>query len=184
MGTQSTFSSEASCDYMRRMYDRIIAWYEVADRKAQLILTLNGVFVSFIVGSTLSKPEELRAVTTRFGPETWLLLGLMTLALVASISSALRCLISCALPATATKTAPDVAESKPDPATARKPEEQVPWFFQHVAALTPEEFVHRVARVDASVEADTLARNAIPLASRVVQSTGWSILGSHSRGSP
>jgi hypothetical protein len=40
----------AGVEYARRMYDRVIDWYKVAESKAQLILTVNGVFVSVAFG--------------------------------------------------------------------------------------------------------------------------------------
>src|SRR4051794_21903634 len=87
-------SGMAARDFARRLYDRVIAWEEAADRKAQLILTLDGVYLSWLVGSILAKPSDLRPITARFGLETWVLAALVALALVASIGCALRCLVS------------------------------------------------------------------------------------------
>ena len=66
---------EWSLEYARRLYDRVLAWYESAERKAQLILTLDGLFLSFLTSSLLSKPADLRPVVERFGAETWVFLG-------------------------------------------------------------------------------------------------------------
>jgi hypothetical protein len=148
---------EASRAYARRLYDRIIAWYEIADRRAQLILTLDGVFVSFLVGSILSKPAELRAVTTKFGAETWVFLGAMTLALILSISFAIACLFSrfrdLRGAAHSLKTKPGL----------------VAWYFPVVANTGEEEFMASVDGVDATIEAKTLADNAVRAAAHVVE---------------
>src|SRR4051812_9109866 len=93
-GTQPGAGTEAGLEYARRLYDRIIAWYESAERKAQLILTLDGVFLSFLTASVLTKPGDLHLIVDRFGAETWALFGLMCVALFLSIASAVGCLVS------------------------------------------------------------------------------------------
>jgi hypothetical protein len=151
---------EASRAYARRLYDRIIAWAEVADRRAQLILTLNGVFVSFLVGSMLSKPTELQAVTTEFGVETWACLGAMALILVLSIGFAISCLVS---------------RFNDDEGARRSLEtnsDLVAWYFPVIAKMgeaEKEKFMTSVVGVDATIEAKTLADNAVRAAGYVVK---------------
>ena len=46
-------------EYTRRLYANVLAWYDNADRKAQLILTANGGFLTVLVGFALSRPLEV-----------------------------------------------------------------------------------------------------------------------------
>ncbi len=57
-------------DYAQALYDRLIGWYEDAERKAQLILTLDGIFLSFLSAFAFRKSADLRATTSDFGAET------------------------------------------------------------------------------------------------------------------
>jgi hypothetical protein len=156
---------EASRAYARRVYDRIIAWDEVANRRAQLILTLNGVFVSFLVGSTLSKSAELSAVTNNFGPETWVCLAAMTVTLVLSIGFAIGCYVS---QFNDLRSASGGQESTSD---------IVPWYFPVVADVGETNFMASVEGVDAASEAKTLAVNAVRAARYLVRKYYWVNLG-------
>ena len=81
-------------DYSRRLYESVIDWYKNADSKAQIILTLDGAFLTFITSSIFKSPDELSKITQRFTFYTWLFLALMCLCLVGSIIIALMCLWS------------------------------------------------------------------------------------------
>ena len=56
----------AGVEYARRMYDRVIDWYKVAESKAQLILTVNGVFVSVAFGVSAGASALLTSRTDAF----------------------------------------------------------------------------------------------------------------------
>ena len=43
-------AGEPALDYTRRVYANVLGWYENADRKAQLILTANGGFLTVLAG--------------------------------------------------------------------------------------------------------------------------------------
>ena len=68
--TPATTDAAPQLDHVRALDDRVIGWYRDAERKAQLILTLDGVFLSFLSASAFQKAADLRATTARFGPET------------------------------------------------------------------------------------------------------------------
>jgi hypothetical protein len=152
----SARGGEAARDYARRLYDRTIAWEDAADRKAQLILGFDGVFLSFLVSAVLTKPNDLRPITARFGPDTWLLAAGMALALVASITCALRCLVSWLLTDAQVKAQQsELGVAPADPATH---DPQVLWYFQHVRSLDEQAFRTSVGAVDPAIE--TLALGA------------------------
>ena len=80
--------------YARRLYERVVDWYKNADAKAQIILTLDGAFLTFLTTSIFQSPDELTKITQRFNHGTWLCLLAMCLCLIGSIVSALMCLWS------------------------------------------------------------------------------------------
>jgi hypothetical protein len=84
----------ASTEYLRRLHDDVLSWYRTADTKAQLILTLDGIFITIVSANILVKPDELQARKESFGPVTWSLLGLAAAAMVCSVASAVVCLHS------------------------------------------------------------------------------------------
>jgi hypothetical protein len=51
------------------------------------VLTLDGVFVTFVGTSLASKASELSRTVSAFGPETWVLLGAALVCLVLSCSA-------------------------------------------------------------------------------------------------
>ena len=79
--------------YVRRAYDHVFEWYKVADSKAQLLLTLDGAFVTILTGTVFAKPEEAAAFVRVLG-EASLLLMLEALLISGSILCGLLCLYS------------------------------------------------------------------------------------------
>ena len=154
-------------EYARALYERVIAWYESAERKAQLILTLDGVFLSLLTGSLLSKPDDLRPIIDTFGPDTWALFALMCVALVGSIGSAVSCLYSRIYRDTDLARFREQYDVDVDDPESYAP--QAMWFFQEVAALKPEHVRARLRKAEPGFELDALAVQAVMLAGRVVQ---------------
>lgn len=83
-----------AAEYSRRLFERIIDWYKNADAKAQIILTLDGAFVTFLTTSIFRNPDDLSRITHRFTSATWLFLVIMCVCLAGSILCALMCLWS------------------------------------------------------------------------------------------
>jgi hypothetical protein len=158
-------------EHGQAMYDRVIAWYEDAERKAQLILTLDGVFVSFLSASVFKTSKDLRATTSSFGAETWALLGLMVVSLTVSIASAVIALRSRLYTRAELEDWFDHNGVKPSDETTYSP--AVTWFFQDLANLQPEVLARAMRRVDADVAIATLAENVVPLARNVVRKHRW-----------
>lgn len=44
----------SSLEYTRRLYESVLDWYKNADAKAQVVLSLDGIFLTF-VGTTVLK---------------------------------------------------------------------------------------------------------------------------------
>ena len=163
--------AEISADFARRLYDRVAAWYESAERKAQLILTLSGLFVSFLTASVLRKPADLRQTTDSFGPETWALLALMSVTLLAAVLCAVLCLRSRVYKPVELRSELSQGGVRPDDPSTISPE--FVWFFQYVAGLAPAALGRRLQGVDSDEEADILGVNVVPLARNVVAKHRW-----------
>jgi len=149
-------STPAQRDHAQALYDRVLGWYESAERKAPLILTLDGVFLSFLATVAFQDPPQLRAVTDEFGPETWAAIALMALALAISIISSVDALRS---------RRADGKAPAADSAQAYEPANT--WFFEHIAKLDPGRLGDTLARADSVVAVRALAAQAVELAQNV-----------------
>ena len=148
----------AALDYSRRLYQNVLDWYASAERKAQVLLTINGVFLSFISASLASGDLDgaLEDITTA----TWVLLGLTFVCLAASLFSIVRCLVSRRAPA-------PVREGSPGPANM--------WFFELVGKQEAGRFRETVKReaVDARFETDALLSQISILSRNVTLKHIW-----------
>ncbi|MFI9561628.1 Pycsar system effector family protein [Nonomuraea endophytica] len=165
-----------SVEYARRMYDRVIDWYKVAEAKAQLILTINGVVATIIFGLLSGRLSELRNASPVIGPETWVFLGVSLGALCGSIGFATACLHSRHNYNIRTDFAQlgIVADNQ---ATYR-PEGL--WYFGHLATLRWQWVAEALRAADDDAEILTLTYNVHGLAKVVLRkhrliNTGWTL---------
>jgi len=90
----SNQDKQQALEYTRRVYANVLDWYKVADSKGQLLLTLNGIFITVVAGTVLGKPSEVVDRTREFGVDTWLLFMTTALFIVSSVLCAALCLRS------------------------------------------------------------------------------------------
>jgi hypothetical protein len=152
-------------DYARRLLELVINWYNNADSKAQVILTLDGAFLTFLTSSILGSPDNVAKIIARFGTDTWVLLILMGVCLVASIVSAMMCLLSriFLLP----KQDSVLRREKEHVKTATKYSPNVMLFFQSVSWLDHDKFQEQLKTVDKEFEVEALGSQIHHLAKRV-----------------
>jgi hypothetical protein len=95
---QATKTSDSNLDnsveYIRRVFDHNLFWYKNADAKAEIILTLDGVFLGFVTSLIFINQIDLIEILRRFTSLSWLCLGLMVVCLTGSIVSSIICLWS------------------------------------------------------------------------------------------
>jgi hypothetical protein len=72
-------------DYVTALYHDRLQWYGDVQTRAQVLLTIDGIFTGFLTGTLLGKANDVRAVVDHFGPETWAFLLLMGIALGLSL---------------------------------------------------------------------------------------------------
>jgi len=174
-GTTSRPSQTASVEYARRMYDRVIDWYKVAESKAQLILTVNGVFVSIAFGLA-SAGAGTGNRSPRPGAETWTFLTIGALALCASIACAAVCLQS-RHQFNARNDFSELGVNPDDPETYRP---EALWYFGHIAHLPWRFAVAKLRTADEEFELNALTYNVYGLAKVVLRkhrfiNAGWAL---------
>jgi len=156
---------ENTLDYSRRLYERVIDWYKNADSKAQIILTLNGVFVAFLTSSIFKNPDELLKLTNRFSTFTWLFLSLMCACLVGSIVCALMCLWS-RVAFSAGRDEMILSELDKLKETGEY-SPHLMLFFKTITMLDPEKFQTQLTKIDTEFEIKALASQIYLLSKRV-----------------
>jgi len=152
-------------EYSRRLYERIIDWYKNADTKAQIILTLDGAFLTFLTTPIFNNPDELSKITQRFNPSTWLFLTLMCLCLVGSIVSALMCLWSRVF--FSAKRDKVLLLEKAQIKVAERYSPNVMLFFKTITWLDHDKFQAQLTGVDKEFEIKALASQSYLLSKRV-----------------
>jgi hypothetical protein len=83
-----------SLDYARRLYSNVLQWYDNADRKGQLVLTVDGIFLTILSSTLTTKARDIGQIATEFEAVTWGALCVMLLAVIGSLYSAVMCLVS------------------------------------------------------------------------------------------
>jgi hypothetical protein len=84
----------AALRYSRDVYRSLIDWYKVADAKGQLLLTLNGIYLTVLSGIVIVSPQDLASREADMPLAAWLFLSGAALATSMSILSAIGCLHS------------------------------------------------------------------------------------------
>jgi len=80
--------------YSRTVYSSLMDWYRVADAKGQLLLTLNGIYITVLSSIVIVSPRNLVSHKANIAPASWLFLAGAVVATAISILSAIRCLQS------------------------------------------------------------------------------------------
>lgn len=151
--------------YARSQFDRVIDWYKSADLKAQIILTINGAFLTFITSSVFKGPQEIWQITHKLYAFTWLCLFLMCVCLIGSIAVALSCLWSRIF---LTEERDQVLlEAKAKLKESSRYPASVMLFFKTITWLDHDRFVTEMKDVDEKFEIEALSSQVYLLSQRV-----------------
>src|SRR6185503_9812200 len=172
---------QSQLDYTRRLWAATLTWYESADKKAQVLLALDGAFLSLLTTSIFRKPDDIAPLTHQFGPTTWLFLGVMVVTLTGSILCAIACLWSRIHLGRAVRA--QLAEPKVDLARHATYAPEAIWFFQLVAHLQPKEFQDHMLAMTPELEVRALADQIVALSKNVawkhtLVNVGFALAGS------
>jgi hypothetical protein len=152
-------------DYARRLFERVVDWYKNADSKAQIILTLDGAFLTFLTTSIFKNPDDLSKITQRFTFSTRLFLVLMCLSFIGSILTALMCLWSRIF--LFSKRDEVLLREKKEIKEAERYSPNVMLFFKTISWLDHDKFQSQLADVDKEFEIKALASQSYLLSKRV-----------------
>ncbi|GAX60122.1 proton/sodium-glutamate symport protein [Candidatus Scalindua japonica] len=155
--SQDNYSVKHSLEYTRRVNQNVESWYTSADNKAQILLTLNGVFLGFLASSFFSDMNKIEKINEYFGLETLGFLSFMVLGVAASMFAALMCL-----------------RSRLHASESMKFEKKSPtWFFADISKIETEKYVTMLSEVNEDVERDTMAVETSLLSTNVVAKHIW-----------
>jgi hypothetical protein len=161
----------AALEYARRLFENITDWYNAADTKAQVILTIDGAFIAFLSSTLFAEPAKLRALSNAFSAGTWVLLLLMSLALTGSIASALACLWSRLY---GNREIDDIfRQLGVDVHDAASYKPGVLWFFQFLRRLEGEHVETRLLQMDETGEVRALRFQITALSDNVMRKHKW-----------
>jgi hypothetical protein len=160
-------------EYARRLYANVLDWYKLADTKAQLLLTIDGAFITIVAGAIFGDPEATSDQVRRFGPETWVLLAVSALALLASVVCAALCLWSrTGLGETSIRQYMR-RELGVDPDRRASYPPGVAWWFGMIALLEPRHVAETLKGADAAFERDALIAQIVVLSRNVLRKHIW-----------
>jgi hypothetical protein len=160
-------------EYARRLYANVLDWYKLADTKAQLLLTIDGAFITIIAGAVFGNPEELSDRVRRFGPETWVLLAVSALALLLSVGCAALCLWSRTGLGERSIRRLMRRELGVDPERRSSYTPRVAWWFGMIAMLEPRHIAETIKGADAQFERDALVSQIVVLSRNVLKKHLW-----------
>jgi hypothetical protein len=167
-------TSTRGLDYARRVYDRCIDWYKVAETKAQLLLTANGAFAAIYFGLASANTDKVQTFGRNAGPETRCLLAVAVLAFCGAVSLAAGGLLS-RHRHNINKDFARLGVRRDDPATYTG---EVVWYFGHIASLEFGPAVELLRTADEQLEFETLTYNVVGLSHVVLRkhrlvNAGW-----------
>jgi len=93
MATESSVPPGALA-FSREVYASTMDWYKVADSKGQLLLALNGVYITVLSSVTIASSQQLVKIRTSLPLVTGVLLAATAVATATSILMAVACLYS------------------------------------------------------------------------------------------
>jgi hypothetical protein len=157
--------------YSRGVYASLIAWYKVADAKGQLLLTLNGIYITVLSSIVLVSPQDLLNRKMSLPPVAWLFLGGAALATVISILSAIGCLRSRLSDARLDKIRDLFIESSPGGPDRYRP--AVTFWFGTIARLDRDIGLKMLRSVDETFELAALTEEIFLLAPNVLAKHRW-----------
>jgi hypothetical protein len=156
--------AKEALEYIRKLYENILKWYDDAEKRAQAVLTVDGVFLSVITGVLIAKSDDVGNVKDVFGLETWAFLIVTAVGLILSIGAAV--LVLQARPLTKKQVATELSGVNKEEAETYNA--KVMWYFQLIAELKSPAFDKKTKSIDDSeFERAALANQAFVLSRRL-----------------
>jgi hypothetical protein len=155
----------SALNYSNLLFANVVDWYKSADSKAQVILTLDGVLVTFLTTSIFKTPSELSGIIRSLTLSTRLLLIAMCVCLIGSIIGALMCLWSRVFLG-AKRDSVLGREKERIKAGVKQYSPNVALFFKTICWLDHDKFQEQLLTIDPSFQIRALASQAYLLSER------------------
>ncbi|MEV0258304.1 hypothetical protein AB0H82_29080 [Streptomyces sp. NPDC050732] len=151
-------------------------WYKVSESKAQLILTLNGLLVTLLLGAVAGNAAKEREFAKISGVETWVFFLASAGALAGAVACAAACLWS--LHVRNTRGTFALLGVNPEDVDSYRPEAL--WYFGDLAHLQMEPAASLISRADRAFETQALSYNLLHLSRVVLRkhrfvNAGWTL---------
>jgi hypothetical protein len=169
--TGQRLDEQAMREYLRDLGSDLRYWYQAAETKAQVVLSVNGLFVTFLTASALASKADVVQATAAFGAETWAFLAGMSLCMTLAILSAVACLASRGLGRRKLQRLLSDYAVDPDKADTYAPEMTV--FFYFLSALKAAPFIERLRTADQDFIMRALSSDILDFAPYVVAKHRW-----------
>ncbi len=161
----------AGLAYSRAVYAGLVDWYKVADAKGQLLLTLNGIFITVLSGVVLLAPTDLADRKAEIGPIAWILLTCTATATAASVICAIVCLYSRLSSSRLQALQERFAERAADGALTYRP--AATFWFGTIAGLDRTSGLAMLRGADSRFELDAISEEVLLLAPNVLAKHRW-----------
>ena len=173
MTTDDAPPAASHVEYTRRMYANVLAWYESADRKAQVLLGFDGAFVSVLASMLLSNPDDTAKIADTFTPLAWVFATAATATLVAWIAAAVLCLWSRSGVVDVVRRLWGRTRPEPSSGASGSYTPDRAWFFEMVGELEAGRLFETLRHADADFEIAALSHEAVILARNVTVKHRW-----------
>ena len=170
MAAESPFQPGALA-YSRSVYSSMIDWYKVADTKGQLLLTLNGIYITVLSSVAIASPHNLVNRKAHLMPATWVFLAGAAAATAISVLSAIFCLRSRLSNARLDKRLDLFVE--PNSVGPNRYRPAVTFWFGTIARLDPRVGQTMLQSADETFELVALTEEIFLLAPNVLEKHRW-----------
>ena len=162
---------QATLEYLRGVGEDLRYWYRAAEAKAQLVLTFNGLFLTFLTASVLAGHGQVSLTTAAFGAETWVFLAAMSLCLALAILCAVACLASRGL--SRRKLQEMLGRYRVDPERDETYAPELTAFFYFLSALKPDRLSERMLTADQDFIVRALASDIVEFSRYILIKHRW-----------
>jgi hypothetical protein len=162
---------QATLEYLHGVGEDPRYWYQSAETKAQLVLTVNGIFLTFLTASVLASRDEAAQATAVFGPETWAFLAAMSLCLALAILSAVTCVASRGLGRKEFRELLEHHGLDPEKAETYAPE--LTAFFYPLSVLKASHLAERMLTADRDFMVRALVSNIVGFSPNILAKHRW-----------
>lgn len=158
-------------EFSRGIYASALDWYKVADSKGQLLLTLNGVYITVLSSVTIAFSQNLVSHRSSLPPATWIFLAGAAAATAISVLSAITCLYSRLSNARLDELRESFTERDAQGGVRYRP--AALYWFATTARVDRDIGLRMLRSADEAFELEAVTEDLFPLAANVLAKHRW-----------